>query len=113
MIMKRCNLLLIIFSFLLIMFLVWYTILRPYGEYKLEVEGKEIIGKIECYIKQNGTPPDSLLEVGIDDRDDFFPFYYQKIGCCNYILSFNISIDESKIYYSDSCRWEYGYRKIE
>lgn len=88
-------------------------ILRPYRDNKLEVEGNEIIEEIECYIKQNGTPPDSLLEVGIDDRDDSFPFFYQKIGCHNYILSFSISIDESMIFYSDSNRWEYGYRQIE
>lgn len=111
--MKKHNVLLITLSFLLIMFLIWYMIIRPYRENKLEVEGNEIIGKIECYIKQNGTPPDSLLEVGINDCDVFFPFYYQKIGCCNYILSFSITIDESKIFYSDSDRWEYGYREME
>ncbi|MGN0186868.1 MAG: hypothetical protein ACI392_03875 [Paludibacteraceae bacterium] len=44
----------------------------------MEEKGNKIIGKIECYIKQNGTPPDSLLEVGINDCDDFYPFYYEK-----------------------------------
>lgn len=111
--MKKQYVLLAILSLFLTLFLVWYIILRPYRENRLEEKGNEIVGKIECYMKINGTPPNSLFDVGINDYDDFYPFYYEKIGCCNYILSFGISIDESKIYYSDSRRWEYGYREIQ
>lgn len=74
--MKRYNGLLILIPVLLILFLIWYKIL--YYGYNMEEKGNKIIGKIECYIKQNGTPPDSLLEVGINDCDDFYPFYYEK-----------------------------------
>jgi hypothetical protein len=111
--MKRQYAIITILLFCLFCFLIWHTILRPYRENKLEEKGNEIIEKIEYYVEQNGTPPDSLLEIGIDDSDDDFPFYYQKKGCYNYILSFGLSIDESKIFYSDSKRWEYGYREIE
>lgn len=111
--MKNKKVLLITLFCVLILFLIWYYILRTYRENKLEIEGNNIIYKIEHYVQLNDTLPPNLLVLGINDTNDSFPFYYETFGCNNYILSFGLSIDESKTYYSDSKKWEYGYREIK
>lgn len=111
--MKKIILQLIIPFCLLILFFLWYYFLRPYREKKLEAEANDIIIKIEQYAQLNDTLPSNLLVLGINDTNDSFPFYYETFDCNNYILSYGLSIDESKTYYSDSKKWEYGYREIK
>ena len=72
-------------------------------------QGNELVKKIETYKKENGRLPNSMSDVGIDEKEDS-PLHYEKKDSVNYIISFGTSLGESKIYYSDSKKWEEFYR---
>lgn len=75
-------------------------------------EGDEIIEKIEYYKSQFRELPNSLTELGIYDDNNSFSFYYQKQDSLYYSISFGMSMDYSKVYYSDTRTWEDNYRKM-
>ena len=51
--------------------------------------------------------PSSLSDIGIVVVDESNPlYYYQRIDSLHYTLSFSNGVGESKIYYSDSRKWE-------
>jgi len=74
-------------------------------EERLTKAGNEVIKKIEHYRQMNGTLPKSLSDIGIKEKEEG-PIYYEKRDSINYTVWFGTSIGESKIYYSDSNRWE-------
>ncbi len=107
--MKRSILGLILF---LILFYFFY--LKDYRYNRLIKEGNKIVVKISKYKRKEGKLPNSLNDLGIDIIDESDPeLCYMKIDGNNFILSFSISIDETYFYYSDSKKWEYGFRKME
>lgn len=107
------NILIIVICTLLLLLVVVVKVSGVYYESKMEAKGNEIVNKINYYVTINNTAPNYLSEIGINEDVDFFPFYYQKVGVKNYILSFDLAVGESKTYYSDSERWEYGFREIK
>lgn len=77
-------------------------------------EGNVIIKKIELYKQQNRQLPNSLSDLGISEKDESDPpLYYERRDSTHYTLSFNISMDDSKFYYSDSKKWEDNYREMK
>ncbi|WP_051686453.1 hypothetical protein [Chryseobacterium hispalense] len=71
-----------------------------------------IINKIENYRKVKHTIPDNLGIIGVQETEEG-PVYYKKIDSSNYIVwvQAESSLGESKIYYSDTQKWEDGFRK--
>ena len=95
---------LILFTFL---FSFWFFYLRNAKENGLIKEGNIIVQKVEAFNKQHQRLPNSLEEIGIAIKSETDPpLYYQKRDSLNYILWFGTSLGESKIYYSDSKKWE-------
>ena len=69
--------------------------------------GNAVIERIDSYKDSIGTPPSSLSDIGIVIVDESNPpYYYQRIDSLHYTLSFSNGVGESKIYYSDSRKWE-------
>lgn len=97
------------FSILIVLILLIFSCNRR--EDHMEIFGFSVIQKIENYRKSNGYLPKKLSEIGIKETEEG-PFYYDKINDVNYSLSFGTTLGESKIYYSDSKKWEKHYRKI-
>jgi hypothetical protein len=82
-------------------------------EVRLMNEGKEIIKKIEDYKKKHNKLPGSLSDMGIEEQDGMDVLYYYKRDSINYTVSFPISAEKHKFYYSDSKKWEEGYRDMK
>ncbi len=76
------------------------------------LEGEEIIKKIEVFKKKCGHLPENLNELGITEKDGYNTIYYMKQDESNFTVSFPISAEEHLSYYSDSKKWEEGYRKM-
>ncbi len=75
-------------------------------------EANQIISKIENYRKIKHVIPNNLDAIGIQETEEG-PVYYKKLDSSNYMIWIQAesSIGESKIYYSDSQKWEDGFRK--
>lgn len=70
-------------------------------------KGNSIVQQIESYRDSIGTIPMSLSDIGITIIDESNPpYYYQRIDSVHYTLSFSNGVGESKIYYSDTQKWE-------
>jgi hypothetical protein len=74
-------------------------------------EGNALVEKIETFKTKNGRLPNSLEDIGMEEKDGDV-VYYTKKDSLHYIVFFGVSMDESKIYFSDSKRWEDRYRKM-
>ena len=97
-----------------ILFLIYFFLLKGNGESSLITEGDLIVDKIEKYKHERGYPPTSLSEIGMIIKDESDPpFYYDKRDSVNYTLSFVTNLGESKIYYSDSKKWEDRFREMK
>lgn len=93
---------------------IWYAFyFRSNREIKLMKEGERIVNKVEEYKKTNDRLPNSLSEIGIEEREGFNVLYYYKRDSINYTVSFPISAEKHKFYYSDSKKWEDGYRDMK
>ena len=69
--------------------------------------GNAMIKRIDSYKDSIGAAPVSLSDIGIVIVDESNPpYYYQRIDSLHYTLSFSNGVGESKIYYSDSRKWE-------
>lgn len=68
-------------------------------------EGSEIINKVENFKKDKGRLPNSLSELGIEEKLDG-PIYYNKRSDTKYVVWFGTSLGESVTYDSDSKKWE-------
>lgn len=83
-------------------------------EHTLMQQGNEFVVKIEEYKKDNNRLPVSLSDIGITVKNESDPpIYYEKKDSIHYTLSFGTTLGESKIYYSDSKKWEDRYREMK
>jgi hypothetical protein len=91
----------------LALFAYWYFCTGPAQDNKLIKNGNIIVEKIEQYKKINNDLPTSLKDIG-ENVDWDYPYHYKIInrnrGC--YMLSFGMTLGESKVYYSDTIEWE-------
>ncbi|MBK8485174.1 MAG: hypothetical protein IPO86_05425 [Saprospiraceae bacterium] len=77
-------------------------------------QGNEFIEKIEKYKKDNNKLPTSLSAIGIAIKNESDPpIYYERKDSIHYTVSFGTTLGESKIYYSDSKKWEDRYREMK
>ena len=98
----------------LVMFSVLFLLCSCRYESQMIDSGNAIVKQIDSYIDSVGTVPMSLTDIGITIIDEGNPpFYYQRIDSVHYTLSFSNGVGESKIYYSDSQKWEDVPRTID
>jgi len=77
-------------------------------------QGNEFVKKIEQYKEVNNRLPASLSDVGIVVKDEANPpIYYERRDSIHYTVWFGTTLGESKIYYSDSRKWENFYREMK
>jgi hypothetical protein len=99
---------------LFLLFCFWFFYLRNLREKNLIEEGNLIIRRIEIYQSVNEQLPNSLSDLGITEKDESDPpLYYERRDSLHFTLSFGISMDEFKIYYSDNKQWETSYREMK
>jgi len=95
------------------LFCLWFFWLRNAREKRLTKEGYIIIEKIEKFKQEYNRLPNTLSEIGIIEKDETNPpLYYDKRDSVHFTISFGISLDDSKIYYSDSKKWEDSFREM-
>jgi hypothetical protein len=73
-------------------------------ELRLMKEGNIIIGKIEQFKKEHGRLPDSLSDLGVDEKEEG-PLHYEKRSDTEYLLWFGTELGESIVYNSKNKKW--------
>ncbi len=69
-----------------------------------QVQGNEIVAKIEKFKTEKGRLPNSLGEIGIVETESG-PIYYKKESESKYIVWFGKELGESATYDSDTKQW--------
>lgn len=97
-------------TFYRILFLILTVFLiKVFFTYKEEQaylnEGQNIINKIEDFRMKNKRLPSSLIEIGEEEPMGKGP-YYEKKDSTSYIIYFNIGFDNTKIYFSETKKWQ-------
>jgi len=96
---------------LVLLFAFWFFHLRHERERYLIGRGKIIVEKIEEFRTTHGRLPNSLKEIGEEEIDEGSYALWYVIGSeYDYMLTFGISFDDNKYYYSDTKTWEVGRR---
>mgnify|MGYP000913810386 CR=1 FL=1 len=98
---------------LVVFLLLYFFLLKDTREDRLIKEANVLIGKIENFRRENGHLPDSLNEISYSSKKGTDELFYTKYSETNYTVSFVMSIDYNKTYYSDTKTWENGFRKME
>lgn len=69
-----------------------------------EKTGNEVIKKIENYRSKNNRLPESLTNIGIEEKEEG-PIYYRKDSETDYVVWYGLTIGESRIYDSKTKTW--------
>ncbi len=93
--------------------LIWFFLLKDAREDRLVKDANILIVQIENFRKENGYLPESLNEINYVGKTGADELFYTKYSEKNYTVSFTMSIDYNKVYYSDTKKWENGFRKME
>lgn len=96
------KLLIIFFFFLAFIFTLCFS---DQEEVTLLMKGDDIIKRINDFKSKKGYLPLSLEDIGVKDTEEG-PIFYELLDSLNYSVHFGTSLGESKIYYSDSQKWE-------
>ena len=64
----------------------------------------ELVNKVEEFKKQNGRLPYDVSEIGLEEWEDSLAFYEKKSDS-TYIVWFGLDLGESKIYNSQTGKW--------
>lgn len=112
MISMRKSVIIIIIVTLISVVLICFFVLRDNREDKLIKEGNAIVEKVEHYRQVHNRLPNTLEEIGIEEEEGLDVLYYYKRDSLNYTVSFPVSPEEHKFYYSDSKKWESGFREM-
>jgi hypothetical protein len=100
-----------VFGILVLLFCFWFFYLKDARENKLIKKGNSIVEKVEQFRQEYNRLPISLEEIGLKE-EGADAIYYDIRSNSNYTVSFMMSIDYNKFYYSDTKQWENGYRKM-
>ena len=111
--MKMYKYILIVLGILILLFCFWFFYLSHERERRLMKEGYRLVEKIEEFRTMQGRLPISLEEIGVEEKEGYYALFYDVRSECNYTISFGVSIDYNKFYYSDTKTWENGYREME
>lgn len=71
-----------------------------------------LVSKIEIFKTEHKSLPNSLKEIGIEEKEGVDALYYDRRDSLHYVVWFGMSLGESKIFYSDSKQWEDFYREM-
>lgn len=96
-----------------LLFYLWFFYFKDVRENKLIKKGNDIVEKIELFKQKHNRLPISLEYIGIEEEQGANAIYYDVRSNSNYTVSFMVSIDYNKFYYSDTKQWENGYRKMK
>ena len=102
----------IIVSVVILTMLLFFFI-KNKREKDLIQKGEDIVEKIELFRKKNHRLPKDLNEIGILEEENANALYYDVRNDTSYTVSFMMSIDYNKTYYSDTKEWENGYREMK
>lgn len=112
--MKNIKTVIIVLVIVLIAFpLIWFFLLKDTREDKLIKEANVLVEQIENFRKENGYLPESLNDINYKGKTGADELSYTKYSEKNYTVSFVMSIDYNKTYYSDTKTWENGFREME
>jgi hypothetical protein len=95
------------------LFSLWFFYLKDERENRLIKEGNVIVEKVEEFRQKNSRLPKSLEEIGLKEEEGADALYYDITSTTNYMISFGMSIDYNKTYYSDTKQWEDGSREMK
>jgi hypothetical protein len=73
-------------------------------EHLLMREGDEIVKGIESFRKENQRLPESLSEIGVEEKEEG-PIYYAKKSDMRYVVWFGMELGESVTYDSETRKW--------
>ena len=102
----------IIVSIIILTILLFFFV-KDKRERDLTQRGEYVIERIEPFRKKNHRLPKDLNEIGIMEEENSNALYYDIRNDTSYTVSFIMSIDYNKTYYSDTKKWENGYRDIK
>ena len=102
----------IILSVVILAMLLFFFI-TSIREKDLTQRGEDIVEKIEFFRKENHRLPKDLNEIGILEEENSNALYYDIRNDTSSTVSFMMSIDYNRTYYSDTKQWEDGYREIK
>jgi hypothetical protein len=71
---------------------------------EMKSKGDTVIARIENYRAANDKLPNSLTDLGIEEKESG-PIYYQKSSEKNYIIWFGMTLGESTTYDSITKTW--------
>ena len=74
-------------------------------EIRLVKKGEELVAKIENFREEKGRLPNSLKELGIEEKEEG-PLHYAKRGESAYVVWFGTTVGESVAYDSRSKKWQ-------
>ena len=78
-------------------------------------DGNSLAEQIDAYIETNHSLPSSLVDVGVDDCSESYPFYYEPLDSLNYCITilqdFWDPFECGKTYYSDTKIWQYSFER--
>ncbi|WDF47760.1 hypothetical protein PQ459_04555 [Chryseobacterium sp. KACC 21268] len=92
--------------FLLITFIILMNCSDLIGE--KEKYANTIISKVELYKKENGQLPESLRQIGIDEKEESLSFYVKK-SKDEYEVWYGLDLGTSKVYNSRTKKWKKSY----
>ena len=93
--------------------LIWFFYLKDTREDMLVKEAIVLVEQIENFRKENGYLPESLNDINYSGKTGADELFYTKFSEKNYTVSFVMSFDYNKIYYSDTKNWENGFREMK
>ena len=91
----------------------WFFFVKDHREKRMTKEGNILVKKIEIFKSLKGRLPSSLHERGYEVKSGANEIYYEKHSDSTFSLSFIMSMDNNKTYYSDIDSWSYGYREMD
>jgi hypothetical protein len=96
-----------------LLFLLLFLFLKDKRENELTNKGNQIIEKIERFRLEHHKIPKTLREIGFTNGEGSNTLFYDVVNDTAFTLSFIMSMDYNKTYYSDVKQWEYGYRELK
>ncbi|KDR50751.1 hypothetical protein [Hoylesella loescheii] len=97
----------------IILSILLFFFVKGKRERDLTRRGENVIERIEFFRMKHHRLPKNLNEIGVIEEENSNALYYDVRNDTSYTVSFMMSIDYNKTYYSDTKKWENGYREIK
>lgn len=99
---RKVGLFLVVILIIAASVIIW---LRHTEDNSYKKRGDELIKKIEIFRHDRNRLPNTVTELGLQEPMNEGP-YYQKKDSTNYVVFFNISFDNAKVYSSKTKQWK-------